>query len=54
MPFEGKNPNQRILYIIKSISDYFSEYSDSDKMAYTNPKNLNYDKAKAFAKFLLI
>lgn len=54
MPFDGTNPNERINYIIKSISDYFSDYSDSEKMAYTDSKNSSYDKAKAFARFLLI
>lgn len=54
MPFDGTNPNERINYIIKSISDYFQDYSDSEKMAYTDSKNSSYDKARAFARFLLI
>ena len=54
MPFDGPNPNERINTIIKTISEYFSDYSDSVKMAYSNPRNPNYDKAQAFARFLLI
>ena len=54
MPFNHKNPNERINYIIKSISDYFQDYTDSEKMAYADPKNVSYDKSRAFARFLLI
>ena len=54
MPFDGPNPNERINTIIKTISEYFSDYSDSVKMAYSNPRNPNYDKAQAFSRFLLI
>ena len=39
MPFNGNNPNERINYIIKSISDYFQDYTDSEKMGYADPKN---------------
>ena len=54
MPFDGNNPNERINYIIKSISDYFQNYTDSEKMGYADPKNPFNSKAKAFARFLLI
>ena len=54
MPFDGDNPNERINYIIKSISDYFQDYTDTDKMGYADPNSLYHDKAKAFARFLLI
>lgn len=54
MPFNGNNPNERINYIIKSISDYFQDYTDSEKMGYADPKNPFNSKAKAFARFLLI
>ena len=54
MPFDKTNPNERINYIVKSISDYFQDYSDSEKMAYADPKNTLYDKSRAFARFLLI
>lgn len=56
MPFEAgeNNPNQKIKTIINNISDYFSQVSDQEKIAYTQSTNSSNDIAVAFSRFLLI
>ena len=56
MPYDSgvQNPNQRINTIIRSISEYFSNISDQQKLAYTSTRGNESEIGQAFAKFLLI
>ena len=56
MPYDSgvQNPNQRINTIIRNISEYFSNISDQQKLAYTSTRGNESEIGQAFARFLLI